>query len=107
MATTILRHAAVAGRFYPGDPEELQAEALRSGGEDAFELVQRVNLEKSDGEAPAQSLAAMGDVGVQFRPHRRFVAAPFARPARDEVRYLAPVGCDFGRSRLPLASTRF
>jgi MEMO1 family protein len=28
LATTILRHAAVAGRFYPGDPEELQAEAL-------------------------------------------------------------------------------
>jgi hypothetical protein len=28
LATTILRHAAVAGRFYPGDREELQAEAL-------------------------------------------------------------------------------
>jgi AmmeMemoRadiSam system protein B len=27
MATTILRHPAVAGRFYPGDPEELRAEA--------------------------------------------------------------------------------
>jgi AmmeMemoRadiSam system protein B len=28
MATTILRRAAVAGRFYPGDPEDLRAEAL-------------------------------------------------------------------------------
>ncbi len=27
MTTTILRHPAVAGRFYPGDPEELRAEA--------------------------------------------------------------------------------
>ena len=28
MATTILRHPAVAGRFYPGDPNDLRAEAL-------------------------------------------------------------------------------
>ena len=28
MATTILRHAAVAGRFYPDDPDDLRAEAL-------------------------------------------------------------------------------
>jgi AmmeMemoRadiSam system protein B len=28
MATTILRHPAVAGRFYPGDPENLRTEAL-------------------------------------------------------------------------------
>src|ERR1700728_4743882 len=28
MATTILRHAAVTGRFYPGDPDDLRAEAL-------------------------------------------------------------------------------
>jgi MEMO1 family protein len=28
MATTILRHPAVAGRFYPGDPDDLRAEAL-------------------------------------------------------------------------------
>jgi MEMO1 family protein len=27
MATSILRHPAVAGRFYPGDPEDLRAEA--------------------------------------------------------------------------------
>lgn len=27
MSTTILRHAAVAGRFYPGDPDELRTEA--------------------------------------------------------------------------------
>ena len=27
MTTTILRHPAVAGRFYPGDPEDLRAEA--------------------------------------------------------------------------------
>lgn len=27
MGTTILRHAAVAGRFYPGDPNDLRAEA--------------------------------------------------------------------------------
>ncbi len=27
MATTTLRHPAVAGRFYPGDPDELRAEA--------------------------------------------------------------------------------
>jgi len=27
MSTTILRHPAVAGRFYPGDPDELRAEA--------------------------------------------------------------------------------
>jgi AmmeMemoRadiSam system protein B len=27
MATAILRHPAVAGRFYPGDPDELRAEA--------------------------------------------------------------------------------
>ena len=31
------------------DAKELQPEALRSDGENAFELVQRVNLEKSDG----------------------------------------------------------
>jgi MEMO1 family protein len=28
MVTTILRHPAVAGRFYPGDPEDLRTEAL-------------------------------------------------------------------------------
>jgi len=28
VASTLLRHPAVAGRFYPGDPEELRAEAL-------------------------------------------------------------------------------
>ncbi len=28
MATTILRHPAVAGRFYPADPDELRTEAL-------------------------------------------------------------------------------
>ncbi len=27
MATTIVRHPAVAGRFYPGDPDDLRAEA--------------------------------------------------------------------------------
>ncbi len=27
MSTTILRHPAVAGRFYPGDPDDLRAEA--------------------------------------------------------------------------------
>lgn len=27
MATTLLRHPAVAGRFYPGDPDDLRAEA--------------------------------------------------------------------------------
>ncbi len=27
MAATILRHPAVAGRFYPGDPDDLRAEA--------------------------------------------------------------------------------
>src|ERR1700723_494615 len=27
MAATIVRHAAVAGRFYPGDPDDLRAEA--------------------------------------------------------------------------------
>lgn len=27
MATTLVRHAAVAGRFYPGDPDDLRAEA--------------------------------------------------------------------------------
>ena len=31
------------------DAKELQPEALRSDGENAFELVQGVNLEKSDG----------------------------------------------------------
>ena len=29
MSTTILRHPAVAGRFYPGDPDDLRAEARR------------------------------------------------------------------------------
>jgi AmmeMemoRadiSam system protein B len=28
MAATILRHPAVAGRFYPGDPDDLRAEAI-------------------------------------------------------------------------------
>ena len=27
MTTTILRHPAVAGRFYPSDPDDLRAEA--------------------------------------------------------------------------------
>jgi len=27
MSTTILRHPAVAGRFYPGDRDDLRAEA--------------------------------------------------------------------------------
>ena len=27
MATTVVRHAVVAGRFYPGDPDDLRAEA--------------------------------------------------------------------------------
>ena len=28
MSTTILRHPAVAGRFYPGDPDDLRSEAI-------------------------------------------------------------------------------
>jgi hypothetical protein len=89
------------------DAKELQSEALRSDREDAFELVHLVNLERSDRGAHAQGAAAIGDVVVQLRPCRGFVAAWFARPARDEVRYLAPVGCGFRRPGLPLASTRF
>jgi hypothetical protein len=89
------------------DAKELQSEALRSDREDAFELVHRVNLEKSDRAALAEDPAAMSDVGVRLCSRRRFVAAPFARPARDEVRYLAPVGRGFGSPGLALASTRF
>jgi hypothetical protein len=89
------------------DAKELQSEALKPNREDAFELFQRVSLEKSDRSASAQGPAATGDVAVQPRPRRGFVADPFSRLARDEVRYLAPMGRGFGRPRLSLASTRF
>ena len=88
------------------DAKELEAEALRSDGEHAFKLVQGVNLEKSDGLAGSQSQAAMGDVGVQLRPHRQFITARFARTSGDEARHLAPMGGAVRGSCLPLASTR-
>ena len=51
-----------------GDAKELEAEALRSDGEHAFELVQWVNLEKSDGRAgvatPPQATLASNSVRV-------------------------------------------
>ncbi len=37
MATTILRHPAVAGRFYPGDPDDLRAEAVGYLSQDEFQ----------------------------------------------------------------------
>ena len=46
--------------------KELQPEALRSGGENAFELFHRVHLEKSNGGTHAHGRAARSDVGVQL-----------------------------------------
>jgi hypothetical protein len=86
--------------------KKLEAEALRSGGEHAFELVQWVNLEKSDRLADAQGQAAAGDIGVQLCPHRRFIMARFARTPGDEVRHLAPVDRPLQGAGLPLAPTR-
>ena len=88
------------------DAKELEAKALLSGDEHAFELVQWVNLEKSDGPAGAQGHAAPGDIGVQLCPHRQFIIARFAGASGDEARHLAPVGGAIRASRLPLAPTR-
>jgi hypothetical protein len=86
------------------DAKELQPEASRSGCEKAFELFQRVHLEKSDGGTRAHGPAARSDVGV--RVARRFVAARLACPPGDEVRHLGPMGGDFRRRRPPLALAR-
>jgi hypothetical protein len=88
------------------EAEELKPEALKSHGEDAFELVQWINLEKTDGGTHAQLPTATRDVGVQLRPGRWFAAAQFVRPPSDKVRHLAPMGGGFRRRCSPLALAR-
>ena len=85
------------------DAKELKPEALAPHGENALELVQRINLEKSDGGTHAQLPTATSGVGVPLRPGRRFVAARFARPPGDEVRHLTPMGGGFRRRCSSLA----
>ena len=85
------------------DAKELKPEALGPHGENALELVQGVNLEKSDGGTHAQLPTATSGVGVPFCPGRQFVAARFTCPPGDEVRHLAPMGGGFRRRRSPLA----
>lgn len=46
------------------DAEELKPEALEPDGENAFELVQRINLEKIDGGTHAQLPTATSGAGV-------------------------------------------
>ena len=53
------------------DAKELQPEALWPHRKKAFELVQGINLEKTDRRAHAQ-LPAATSVGVQLCPGRRF-----------------------------------
>jgi hypothetical protein len=48
VASTLLRHPAVAGRFYPGNPEDLRAEAL------AY-----LSQEKSKDAAPIQAIGCI------------------------------------------------
>ena len=63
------------------DAKELQPEALRSGGENAFELVQRVSLEKSDGGTHAQLPAATARASSSVPADDSSACDPSARRA--------------------------
>ena len=69
------------------EAEELKPEALKAHSENAFELVQWINLEKTDGGTHAQLPSATSDAGVQLCPGRRFVGARSIRPPSDKVRH--------------------
>jgi AmmeMemoRadiSam system protein B len=67
MSTTILRHPAVAGRFYPDDPDDLRAEA--SG---------YLSQATSMGQAPLRALACIAPhAGYMYSGH--VAGAVFAR----------------------------
>ncbi|HEY5205988.1 MAG TPA: hypothetical protein VIJ63_15490 [Roseiarcus sp.] len=87
------------------DANELKPEALWPHRENAFELFQRINLEKSDGGTHAQFPTATNEMGVKICP-ARFVGARSIRPPRNEVRHLTPMGGDFRRRCLSLALAR-
>ena len=85
------------------DAKELQPEPLRSKGKNPFELVQGVNLEKTDGPGRGQVLAGAREVEVALLPRLWLGVARLARALRDQPRHIRPVGR--GRSRLGLALT--
>lgn len=67
MATSVLRHAAVAGRFYPGDPDDLRGE-IRSYFEQA----------SSGGKAPIRAFGCIAPhAGYMYSGH--VAGAVFAR----------------------------
>jgi len=88
------------------EAEELKPEALKAHSENAFELVQWINLEKTDGGTHAQLPSATSDAGVQLCPGRRFVGARSIRPPSDKVRHLTPMGDSFRRRCSSLALAR-
>jgi len=73
MSTTLLRHPAVAGRFYPGDPDDLRAEAQSY-----------LSQSKSTKQAPVKAIGCIAPhAGYMYSGH--VAGAVFARieiPAR-------------------------
>ncbi len=88
------------------DAKELKPEALEPDGENAFELVQRINLEKIDGGTHAQLPTATSGAGVPLCSGRRFVGERSVRAPSDEARHLAPMGGGFRRRCSSLAPAR-
>ena len=67
------------------EAKELQPEALRSDGENALELVQRVNLEKSDGRTHAR----LAGCEARRRPTPSAIggSSPRGSPVRRAMRF--------------------
>ena len=71
MSTAILRHPAVAGRFYPGDPDDLRAEAERLP-------FPRCSTHSSTTQAPIRALGCIAPhAGYMYSGH--VAGAVFAR----------------------------
>jgi MEMO1 family protein len=70
MASTFVRHPAVAGRFYPGDPEELRAEARSYLSQD--------NLSPEEDQKPIRAIGCISPhAGYMYSGH--VAGAVFAR----------------------------
>ena len=89
-----------------GHREELQPELLRSGVENALQLVQLPNPRERFGRARGRGFPVGREVGVHRPPKRRFGAGLSARAPRNDPGDIAPMSGGLPGARLALASAR-
>ena len=95
------RRSAIAG-----GGKELPPELLRSGVQDALQLVQLPNPRERFGEARGRGFPVGREVGVHRPPKRRFGAGLSARAPRNDPGDIAPMSGGLPGARLALASAR-